>query len=279
MTRYIVKMSGVLHADHRSARRYTDVMSDELPALPWERSRRRTAPARIPLTRDRIVDAAYVVLDREGYEKLGMRQVAAELGVAVSALYSHVSGKDELLELMYVRMFEGWSMPEPDPERWREQIKDYARAGRARLHEHRDLARISMGSVPFGPEMLPHVDRVLGLFRAGGLPDRVAGAAGDMISTFIDGFALEESMWESRRRESGENTWAEMRETLERYFKELPPDRFPNLVALSDSMFDSSNDDRFDLGIEIIIRGLASFVEETEAGGSSGRSAPEDERS
>src|SRR4051794_5332230 len=155
-------------------------MSDELPALPWERSRRGTGPARIPLTRDRIVDAAYVVLDREGYEKLSMRQVAAELGVAVSALYSHVSSKDELFELMYARMFENWSPPEPDPEHWREQVRDYARAGRARLHEHRDLARISMGGVPFSPETLPHLDRILGLFRAGGLPDRVAGAAGDM---------------------------------------------------------------------------------------------------
>jgi hypothetical protein len=100
-----------------------------------------------------------------------------------------------------------------------------------------------------------------------------------MISTFVDGFALEESMWESRRRESGEGSWTEMRETLEQYFKDLPPERFPHLVALSDSMFDSSNDDRFDLGIEIIIRGLASFAEEAEAGGSPGRSAPEDERS
>ncbi|SNT62706.1 transcriptional regulator, TetR family [Streptosporangium subroseum] len=256
-------------------------MNDELPALPWERSRRRTAPARIPLTRDRIVDAAYVVLDREGYEKLGMRQVAAELGVAVSALYSHVSSKDELFELMYVRMFDDWDLPEPDPEHWREQVAEYARDGRARLHKHRDMARISMGGIPFGPETLPYMDRILGIFRAGGLPDRVAGAAGDVISTFIDGFALEESMWETRRRESGQNSWAEMRETLERYFEELPPDRFPHLVALSNTMFENSNDDRFDLGIEIIIRGLASFVEEvekTEAGGSSGTSAPEDER-
>ncbi|MBB4918607.1 TetR/AcrR family transcriptional regulator [Streptosporangium saharense] len=246
-------------------------MSDELPALPWERTRRRTGPARIPLTRDRIIEAAYTVLDRVGYEKLSMRQVAAELGVAVSALYAHVSSKDELLELMYLRMFRDWELPPPDPDNWREQIRQYARTGRTRLHEHRDMARIAMTGFPFSAEALPHLEQLLALFRAGGLPDHLAGAAGDMISTFINGFAFEESVWEDRQEEVDESprdqpvserSWAEIRETLERYFRELPPDRFPNLVELSDVMLQRTNDERFDLGIEIIIRGLASYAAE-----------------
>lgn len=246
-------------------------MSDELPALPWERTRRRTGPARIPLTRDRIVEAAYTVLDRVGYEKLSMRQVAAELGVAVSALYAHVSSKDELLELMYLRMFRDWELPPPDPDNWREQIRQYARTGRTRLHEHRDMARIAMTGFPFSAEALPHLEQLLAVFRAGGLPDHLAGAAGDMISTFMNGFAFEESVWEDRQEEVDESprdqpvserSWAEIRETLERYFRELPPDRFPNLVELSDVMLQRTNDERFDLGIEIIIRGLASYAAE-----------------
>ena len=123
-----------------------------------------------------------------------------------------------------------------------------------------------MGGVPFGPETLPYLDRILGIFRAGGLPDRVAGVAGDVISTFIDGFALEESMWESpaprvRQRTPGgrcgrpsSDTSRSCRPTVSRTWSRSPS-----------TMFDNSNDDRFDLGIEIIIRGLASFVEETEA--------------
>ncbi|GAA3114564.1 TetR/AcrR family transcriptional regulator [Streptosporangium carneum] len=257
-------------------------MSDELPALPWERARRRPGPARVPLTRDRIVEAAFAVLDRVGYEKLSMRQVAAELGVAVSALYAHVNGKDELLELMYLQMYEGWQPPVPDPERWQEQVQEYARTGRAKLHEHRDMARVAMTGFPFSPEALPHIDRLLGLFRAGGLPDRIVGAAGDVLSTFVNGFAFEESMWETRRHESNgdthdqspEENWQEMRETLERYFSELPPERFPNLVALSGIVLDNTNDDRFDLGVEIIIRGLASFAEDASPAAGPSSAAP-----
>ena len=83
------------------------------PPSPWERerpARARVAPARTPLSRERVVEAAFTVLDRQGLDGLSMRQVAAELGVAVSALYAHVSSKDDLLELMYTRLFTGFEI-------------------------------------------------------------------------------------------------------------------------------------------------------------------------
>ncbi|WP_248958171.1 TetR/AcrR family transcriptional regulator [Sphaerisporangium perillae] len=241
-----------------------------MPAPPWERSRKRDAPARVPLTRERIVDAAFTVLDREGYDGLSMRQVAAELGVAVSALYAHVASKDELLEHMYSRLFDDQELPDPDPEHWQEQIKEYARQGRARLLRHRDMARISMAHVPFTPELLPHVERLLAIFRAAGMPDRVAATAGDVLSTFLEGFAFEESMWEERRRNTKAGNWDEMRDTIKGYFDALPPERFPNLVTLSGMMFDDGNDARFELGLDIIVRGLASYIEPKDAGPASG---------
>ncbi|MEV0180151.1 TetR family transcriptional regulator [Streptomyces sp. NPDC050625] len=41
---------------------------------------------RAPLSRERVVEAAFTVLDRQGLDGMSMRQVAAELGVTVSAL-------------------------------------------------------------------------------------------------------------------------------------------------------------------------------------------------
>ena len=234
-----------------------------VPPPPWERSRRRTPQVRVPLTRERIVDAAYVVLDRDGYDKLSMRQVAVELGVAVSALYAHLESKEELLGAMYTRLFDGYELPDPDPEHWQDQIRDFARQGRERLLQHRDMARISMMHVPFTPDLLPTVERLLAILRSAGLPDRVAAAAGDMISTFMEGFVLEESVWEERRRTTKTATWDDMRTTIAGYFDALPPERFPNLVALSGMMFDDPNEDRFNLGLEIITRGLASYIEES----------------
>ncbi|WP_339127745.1 TetR/AcrR family transcriptional regulator [Streptomyces sp. f51] len=239
------------------------------PPSPWERERpvrARVAPAREPLSRERIVEAAFVVLDRSGLDKLSMRQVAAELDVAVSALYAYVRSKDDLLELMYTRLFASFTLPEPDPERWREQVREYARSWRRRLLSHRDMARISMAHVPFTAELLPYVEALLAIFRTAGLPDRIAAEAGDLISTYIDGFVLEEGMWQDRAaQQSGGGSlarpdWREMADEMQNYFASLPEEDFPHLRALSGSMVTESSDERFDIGLEIILRGLASYL-------------------
>ncbi|WP_327179378.1 TetR/AcrR family transcriptional regulator [Streptomyces sp. NBC_01335] len=240
------------------------------PPSPWERerpARAQGAPARLPLSRDRVVDAAFTVLDRAGLDGLSMRQVAAELGVSASALYAYVSSKDDLLELMYARLFDGFAIPRPDPDRWQEQVRDYARSARQRLLAHRDMARLSMAHAPFTAELLPHVEAVLAVFRAAGLPDHVAARAGDIISTYIDGFVLEESMWRDRRAGHGSGDPApalpdpgEMAGEMQTYFASLPAADFPHLRALSGLLVTDSSEERFDVGLEIILRGLASYL-------------------
>lgn len=240
------------------------------PPSPWERDRpapARVTPARTPLSRERVVDAAFTVLDRQGLDGLSMRQVAAELGVTVSALYAHVSSKDDVLELMYTRLFDGFEPPAVDPERWQEEVRAYALEGRRRLLAHRDMARISMAHVPFTAELLPHVEALLGVFRTAGLPDRIAAEASDLISTYIDGFVLEEGMWRDRAAEQNVDTssparpdWREMADEMQNYFASLPAEDFPHLRALVSVMVTDSSDKRFDIGLEIILRGLASYL-------------------
>jgi TetR/AcrR family transcriptional regulator, tetracycline repressor protein len=43
---------------------------------------------------------------------------------------------------------------------------------------------------------------------------------------------------------------------LRSYFEQLPPDRFPNMVALAGPL--TSTADRFEFGLDVIVRGLAS---------------------
>ncbi len=123
------------------------------------------------------------------------------------------------------------------------------------------------GPRPFTAELLPHVEGLLAIFRAAGLPDHIAAEAGDLISTYIDGFVLEEGMWQDRAaREDGEDAslarpdWQEMADRMRDYFASLPAEDFPHLRALSGLMVSGSSDERFDTGLEIILRGLASYL-------------------
>jgi AcrR family transcriptional regulator len=59
---------------------------------------------RRPLDRETILDAAIVLLDREGLPNLSMRKLATSLGVEAMSLYNHVDSKDALLDGIHERI-------------------------------------------------------------------------------------------------------------------------------------------------------------------------------
>ena len=69
--------------------------------LLWGRRERGKRGPRAGLSADAIVAAAVRVADAEGLEAVSMARVAKELGFTTMSLYRHVSGKDELLQMMW----------------------------------------------------------------------------------------------------------------------------------------------------------------------------------
>jgi AcrR family transcriptional regulator len=227
------------------------VSSAELPHPPWS-SLRGKAPARAPLSRDAIADAALAIVDAEGLDGLSMRRLAEELGTGPASLYAHVSGKPELLQLLIDRVAGEIEAPEPDPERWQEQLKEYARAIRRALMAHRDLAGASLANIPTGPNAIRSIDGLLALLRAGGLPDRVVAYAADLLPQFVTVDAYESSLFERR----GPEYFDEIAE----YFAALPAERFPNVAALVPELMSGGGDERFEFGLDVFVRGLATMA-------------------
>src|SRR5580692_4793248 len=52
------------------------------------------------LTRERVVAEALAIISADGASALGMRALAARLGVVPGALYRHVRGKEQLLDFV-----------------------------------------------------------------------------------------------------------------------------------------------------------------------------------
>jgi AcrR family transcriptional regulator len=221
------------------------------PEPPWRR-RREDSP-RHPLTRDAIVDAALTVLDRDGLSGLSMRKLAQELDVGAASLYWHVRDKEELLGLLLDRIVGEARVVDPDPDNWREQVKELARENRRLLQSHRDAAQISLGRIPIGPHSMPVLERNLAVLMAAGLPPRVIALAADMFALFVGGFAFEESMDNAQPADTGE---------LAEYFRSLPADDFPTLVALADQLVEGDRDERFEFGVELLVRGLEAMADD-----------------
>src|SRR4051794_4759608 len=226
------------------------------PEPPWRRRQEGTPRAeRRPLTRDAIVDAALTLLDREGLGGLSMRKLADELGVGAASLYWHVGDKEELLGLLLDRIVGETDVPEPDPANWQEQVKEMGRENRRLLRRHRDAAQISLGRIPVGPHSMPVLERYLAVLRAADLPPRVIALAADMFALYVGGFAFEESM---RVPPLGDERAGQ--EQLAEYFRSLPREDFPSLVALADDLTAGDADERFEFALELLVRGLEAMA-------------------
>jgi AcrR family transcriptional regulator len=221
------------------------------PEPPWWRPA-KPGRRRNPLSRDAIVDAALAVLEAEGADALTIRRLADELGTGPATLYWHIRSKEELGELVYDRVMGEIELPEPDPDRWQEQLKDLARQAYRVMLRHNDLVRFSIGRVPVGPNMLRVMEWSLELFRRVGVPDQPAAYFGDIFGRYLDASVLEVTT-----RDDGPDV-----EQVGQYFGSLPSDEFPNITRLTRSMFAGSDDDRFEFGLDLLVRGLAASVDE-----------------
>ncbi|RKQ93841.1 TetR family transcriptional regulator [Solirubrobacter pauli] len=201
------------------------------------------------LTRDKIVNAALALLEREGMQGISMRKLAQELDAGAATLYWHVGDKEQLLGLMLDRIVGENEVPDPDPEHWREQVKDLARATRKLLKSRRDAAQLSMGRIPAGPNALPVLERYLAVLAAAALPAQVIAYAADMFSLYVGAFAYEESMP------------APDVEQMRGIFSSLPPEEFPVITGLADELVAGDLDERFEWAIELLVRGLESLRE------------------
>jgi AcrR family transcriptional regulator len=244
----------------------------DLPAPPWReraraaRSARPPRPAREPLTRDAIVDAAIRVIQREGFDGLSMRRLAQELDTAPSSLYAHVSGKEELLDLLIDRVSAEIKVPErPDPQRWREQLKQIARDTHRALTAHADVARAALAHIPVGPQALRVSNAAMEIMLAGGLPPQYAAWALDRIFLYITADAYEGSLLAAKTRAMGqtvEEFFGEFATRMREYYQALPPDRFPALVANVDALLSGGGDERFEFGLSMLVDGLQRYVDE-----------------
>jgi AcrR family transcriptional regulator len=229
-----------------------------MPEPPWGARTRRNRAARTPLSTERIVDSALELIAEEGYDAVTMRRIAAALGTGPSSLYAHVASKRQLDQLLIDRIIEGVELPEPDPERWEEQVKEIGRVFLARLQAYPGVARAAIGNIPLGFSAMRASERLLGYLRAGGLPDRVVAYAADLLPLYINAVAFEQNV-----RASATGTDAEpedFRTQLRDYFAAFPPDQFPNFIALADALVEGDETDRFEFGLDVLVSGLAAVA-------------------
>jgi AcrR family transcriptional regulator len=205
------------------------------------------------LTRERVVTEALAVIAEDGVQALTMRSLAARLGVVPGAVYRHVRNKQQLQDLLLdgvlaeVDVHLGPSLP------WTEQLKVLAHRLRQVLEDHPGVAGILKTRDPLGPHSLALAEAFLGPLQTAGFGKREAGLAFFLLVDYTIGFAVSSpptSVNEQRVRDPATRT------QLHQFFRSLPADRFPALVALGEHVWVDNRDERFTAGLDVLVGGL-----------------------
>jgi TetR/AcrR family transcriptional regulator, tetracycline repressor protein len=205
------------------------------------------------LTRARVVAEALVVIAEDGVDALTMRTLAARLGVVPGALYRHVRNKEQLQDLVLDGVLAEVDYGVDPSMPWAERIKLLAHRLRAILEDHPGVAGLLKTRDPLGPHSLALAEAFLAPLHAAGFPDREAGLAFFLVVDYTVGFAVSSprtSVNEQRVRD------AAIRSQLHEFFRSLPPDRFPTLVALGKHVWLDNRGERFTAGLDVLADGL-----------------------
>ena len=95
---------------------------------------------RLPLTRQRIADAALALIDEHGLGELSMRKLGAALGVEAMSLYNYVDNKADLLSAvtntLYAEVLEAGGDPSGDDWKVHARALSHAFVDVAARHPH-----------------------------------------------------------------------------------------------------------------------------------------------
>ena len=210
--------------------------------------------SREPLTRDRVIEAALMVMDEEGLEAVSMRRVAREVGVEAMSLYHHVEDKEDLLDGICEHVMSEFDFPEPVDD-WAENCRRGARAWRRLLQAHPAVMRLFVeqrGPVRSIDSMRP-MEYALGILQASGLSDRDTAQAFHAFGGYIQGFVMMElGSIAGGADEEHMKKHAELAAAL--------PEEFPTLQTVSRYFAECEPDEQFEFGLDLLIRGLEAKV-------------------
>ena len=218
----------------------------------------RTTPPqrRVPLTRERIVEAALQVMDAEGLNAVTMRRIGRELGVEAMSLYNHVEDKDDILEGITERVMNEFEFPSPSGE-WAIDALAMSREWRRLLGLHPSVCQLlAERHKPLdGLATYRAMDAALGVLRHAGLSDREAAQAFNALGSYILGFV----MMEQGLMLGADDEHAQLHQQA---VDALQGAGLPNVLACFPYFADCSTDEQFDFGLDLMIRGIRARVED-----------------
>src|SRR6266540_3455157 len=190
-----------------------------------------TSEPRLPLSRNRILQAALELVDEGGIESLTMRKLGQALGFEAMSLYNHVANKDDVLNGILDLVLAESEPPSPVGA-WDAAIRASAISVHEALRRHPWSCTLLMSPRHARPARTRYMDLLLGRLREAGF-----------------------SVWETSHTYTAED----MSNLAAKFAEMVPADTYPYLHEHAQQHFSEGPHrevSAFELGLDLIVDGL-----------------------
>lgn len=224
-------------------------------------TRQADSTTRTPLSRERVLDAAIALADRDGIDALTMRNLAQELGVEAMSLYYYVANKEALLDGVVDTLvaeieeeLDGFDVSRHEPD-WVPVMRDRILTARRVMLRHPWAPGIIETRTRMPPSLLRYMDSLLGIMIEGGCSNDLGHHSMHALGSRALGFNQE--LFAPADPSADDEDGAQMLE-------DLAP-QLPYLVGmLADVVHDDPDttlgwcDDQaeFEFGLDILLEGI-----------------------
>ncbi|MEV7604214.1 TetR/AcrR family transcriptional regulator C-terminal domain-containing protein [Paenarthrobacter sp. NPDC089322] len=190
---------------------------------------------------DALVTAALELVDEAG--DFSLPKLAKRIGVSQSSIYNHVSGREEILELMRGRIIGESPYTIEEGQDWESALRSIVRSYRDAFARHPRLAPLMVLQTVQHPQVLALYENLAVALESAGFRGQDVVSAISTIDSFALGFALDLA--------APDVVWAP------------PPQGYP---ALTQALTHAGPPERrgsaaFDFGLEILVAGIRARLQ------------------
>lgn len=205
-----------------------------------------TSKPRLPLSGDRVVEAALDLVDREGLDALSMRRLGTALRVEAMSLYKHVPNKAALVDLVAGRVLADVAAPRAGLA-WEPRLRHVAGELRRVALAHPHVFPVIATRMPSSPRSFAPLETLLGALQEAGLGDDEVLRHFWTFVAWVTGALLAETA-----ALSGHGSAALVVPDA------LDPAEFPNLARLGAALSSCDFESEFANGLAVLVAAVRS---------------------
>ncbi len=201
------------------------------------------------LSRQKIIDEAIRIADKDGLSKLSMRKLAERLDVEAMSLYHHIENKSDLISSMVDAVVP--TIPAlHDCKDWKEAMRQRADIMRATLITHPWAAQEFVAGFNIGPNMFRYVDTTIGYLLHAGFSYKMTDYAWNTLDSYIYGYNMQSQNFPLQPHE--------YQSVAKEYLPMIPKETYPNMHGMTQSIIKGTHDgiQDFQFGLELILESL-----------------------